>query len=45
MELTVPSNGRDEGAAGIGFLVHGQPVDSIHARNAVVRASGDSELR
>lgn len=34
----IPANGIEEGAAGIGFFVEGQPVDSIQARNVTVEA-------
>ncbi|HTT62064.1 MAG TPA: LamG domain-containing protein [Bryobacteraceae bacterium] len=37
--LAVPANGRQEGAAGIGFFVRGQPIHSIFARNARIGAS------
>jgi hypothetical protein len=34
--LEVPANGLDEEAAGIGFFVRGQPIQSIFARNTTV---------
>ena len=32
----LPARGMEEAAAGIGFYVHGQPVESIQVRNAAV---------